>query len=623
MNQNRHGNNNRRSGGGGNNNGKSNEKKKNRTTLCAVLATLLFVFAVAASFFHGEMLAFLPNDNNNNSLVPETTRIKKIKPKGNNGTTQENQQYQQQERQKQQQQQRWQPFQVEIDEYIQLSAQRGHAGAITTTIDGGPSLLSSSQWEYPVLSEESLGRALWNRTMYIDGDSLSYYFAVLLLHCLDYVCENGLDGKNPRPPLTNVKSMLENNSNSNETLLLRSGYKEHYANLWQRVRGQKNAFRWSSGQKRFDQCFLRGRHNKGDENNATTNEEEETSASYVTVQYSFYYNQRDSAENSILLPSSSRSAAAAGTNNSSSNNNNTTTTDVAVVDFDVFHRLHLFPMMDGWNTEMVMGNLGPSLNFENQIETTVRLASNAGAKCVFLRTSNPICESKDNPRYRLVREFYRNLEELDRDDRRRDGNGASFNEEACQTRIDAWGSSISDVVKSSLGGLRKTDLCNTTRLRSKQIELEMRCVEAMSKQLPPSLEEEEEEEGTTTAATKNGSSSEKEFYYGNNNNDSDDNNVKILRELCSYRFSQINAGGVESRRDQMRQFALANQERYLREGNTKLIYFDWYKIVKDIVHPDGGDDDDNYCRYTDDSVHYGKLLPVQLKLITNVIARHC
>ena len=584
---------------------------------CAAFVTLLSVFA--ACFF----------PLNISSTVSETTTTR------NNGTEETSPQ--------QQQQQRWQPFQVEIDEYIRLSAQRGHAGAVRSSPRSSP-----RSWEYPALSAESLGRALRNKTIYVDGESFCYYLAVLLLHCLDYLCENGLDGKNPTPPLTNVKSMLLEDD-TNEPMSLRSGRKEHYANLW------------GNGRNRFDRCFLhRGEKEKnfeGDENATTTKEEETTSSPYVTVLHSFYYNQRDSAEDSILLPSRSTPPPPPPAAGASSNNNNfnnkvaTTTIDVAVLDFAAMHRLHLFPVKNGWNTDKVLENIGPSLRFRNQIERTVKLASEAGAKCVFLRTPNPICESKDVGPYRLAREFYRNLEELDRcgggnsvshrddddgsngsngNDNNSNGNGTVallFDEEGCRRRIDAWESGIPDVIESSLGVLRKTDLCNVTRLRSKRFELETRCVETITSKLrklnssssQSSLEEEEEEEETTANTNDDGGggNEKKEFYnYGND----DDVENKTIRKLCSYRFSQTNMG-VESRRDQIRRFVLANQERYYRrreekkKSSTKLIYFDWYRIVRDY--------DYDYCRYTEDSVHYGNLLPLQLKLITNIIARHC
>ena len=116
----------------------------------------------------------------------------------------------------QQQQQRWQPFQVEIDNYIESSERRHHTGTIATTL--------IDPWEYPALSAESLALSLWNQTIYINGDYLSYYFAVLLLHCLDYLCENGVDGKNSSPPVTDVKTILEKEA-------LYSGVKEHYHHL--------------------------------------------------------------------------------------------------------------------------------------------------------------------------------------------------------------------------------------------------------------------------------------------------------------------------------------------------------------------------------------------------------
>ena len=128
-------------------------------------------------------------------------------------------------------------------------------------------------------------------------------------------------------------------------------------------------------------------------------------SSYVTVKHSFYYNQTDSAEKSMLSTASA---------NSSEVNEKQTTTDVAVLDFAAFHRLHLFPIRDSWNTEIMMANLGPSIKFEKQIKKTVDLASDAGMRCVFLRTLNPICEYKQPNGFWVVLEYYRNLEELDR-----------------------------------------------------------------------------------------------------------------------------------------------------------------------------------------------------------------
>ena len=453
----------------------------------------------------------------------------------------------------QQQQQRWQPFQVEINDYIESSKRRHHTGTIATK--------SIDPWEYPALSAESLALSLRNRTIYIDGDSLSYYFAVLLLHCLDYLCENGVDGKNPSPPVTDVKTILENEA-------LYSGVKEHYYHLW------------GGGPKQFDRCFLRvggGANDAKDDDEEKTITEDEAMSSYVIVKHSFYYNQADSAEKSMLSTASA---------NNSEVDEKQTTTDVAVLDFAILHRLHLFPIRDSWTTEMMMANLGPSIKFEEQIKRTVDLASGAGARCVFLRTPNPICESKQPNGYLVVREYYRNLEELDRRD------NVVFDEEGCRDRIGAWKSRISDSVSSSWGKVDKTDLCNATRLRSKRFELETRCVEMISNQL-------------ISKRKKDG----EKYNYG----DDDRGILQDVQALCSYRFSQTNIG-LENRRGQIRHFVLTNQERYQRERNVKLIYFDWYRIVKDH---------DNYCQYTIDSVHYGSLLPVQLKLITNIISRHC
>ena len=453
----------------------------------------------------------------------------------------------------QQQQKRWQPFQVEINDYIESSERRHHAGTIAAA--------SIDPWEYPALSAESLARSLRNRTIYIDGDSLPYYFAVLLLHFLDYLCENGVDGKNPSPPVTDVKTILENEA-------LYSGVKEHYHHLW------------GSGRKQFNRCFLRvggGENDAKDDDKEKARTEDEVLSSYVTVKHSFYYNQADSAEKLMLSTASA---------NNSEVNETQTTTDVAVLDFAAFHRLHLFPMRDSWNTEMMMANLGPSIKFEEQIKRTVDLASDAGARCVFLRTPNPICESKQPKDYWVIREYYRNLEELDRRD------NVVFDEEGCRDRIGAWGGRISDSVSSSWGKVDKTDLCNATRLRSKRFELETRCVEMISNRL--------------ISERKKGG---EEYNYGDDNRGT----LQDVQALCSYQFSQTNIG-IESRRGQLRRFVLTNQERYQRERNIKLIYFDWYRIVKGH---------DNYCQYTIDSFHYGSLLPLQLKLITNIISRHC
>ena len=58
------------------------------------------------------------------------------------------------------QQQRWkQPFQIEIDEYIQSSARRGYFGA------GNITTVNGSSWEYPALSVGSLTRSLRNKTI--------------------------------------------------------------------------------------------------------------------------------------------------------------------------------------------------------------------------------------------------------------------------------------------------------------------------------------------------------------------------------------------------------------------------------------------------------------------------
>ena len=197
----------------------------------------------------------------------------------------------------QQQQKRWQPFQVEINDYIESSERRHHAGTIAAA--------SIDPWEYPALSAESLARSLRNRTIYIDGDSLPYYFAVLLLHFLDYLCKNGVDGKNPSPPVTDVKTILENEA-------LYSGVKEHYHHLW------------GSGRKQFNRCFLRvggGENDAKDDDEEKARTEDEALSSYVTVKHSFYYNQADSAEK-LMLSTASANNSETQTDHCSSNNKN-------------------------------------------------------------------------------------------------------------------------------------------------------------------------------------------------------------------------------------------------------------------------------------------------------------
>jgi len=439
----------------------------------------------------------------------------------------------------------WQQFQVEINSYIDRSTLGGHRrGEINiTTING-------SSWEYSALSAESLASSLRNKTIYISGDSTIFDIADLLLLCLDHLCINGLEG-NPNPAI-NVKSMLDNEE-------LYSGTYPAWSTMHENL--------WGSGEKQFNRCFFR------DKKKATKKED----VSFVTVKHSFYYKQRDSVEEKILARPVTGANANASANAHTTNHTDTAispATDIAILNFAVAHRLHLFPIKNGWNTEMVIANLGPSIRFEEQIQKTVNLASEAGARCIILKTMNPICESEDKAIFRLPREFYRNLEELSR-------NGGTFDEEACYSRIDKWKDIVPDY-HSSLGNLSKTDLCNTTALRSKRSELEAGCVGTISNQLL--------EEGK-----------------------GDEYNAEEIQTLCSYKFSQTNVG-IESRRDQVQHFVQTNQERYLREHNVKVIFFDWYKIVKDH---------DNYCQYTKDTVHYGSLLPLQLKFITNIIGRHC
>jgi len=483
------------------------------------------------------------------------------------------------------QQQRWkQPFQVEIDEYVQSSARRGHFGAGTiTTVNG-------SSWEYPALSVESLARSLRNKTIYIDGDSHVYYFTVQLLYFLKYLCPNKCRvGKSTsqsrpfeptaqcpegeesyyamhpdvakvwRPKIAfdhwlrfgkregrkyecNCDDVTSGGANISAILeheQLYSGVKEHYKSLW------------GNGQIRFDNCFPL------EEKDQTKDDGTGETASYVTVQHSFYYDQVDSGEESILS-SATRAKP---------------TTDIAILDFAVMHRLHLFPVKDDrWGTEKMIRNLGPSMRFEEQIERTVNSVADAGAKCIFLKTPNTMCSVKDPSMERnFVREFYGNLDELDR---------GVFDEDSCRKRMEAWRSDMPDSYKSSFGELSRLDMCDATRLQAKGSELTNACVETVQKQLL--------REG-------------KDMEYGD------------THSLCSYRFAQTNVG-QESRRDQFQHFVSTNQERYWRERNVKLIYFDFYQIVKDH---------DSYCQHADDSNHYGKLLPLQVKLITNIIGQHC
>lgn len=429
------------------------------------------------------------------------------------------------------QQQRWkQPFQVEIDDYIQSSARRGHFGAGTNTTANG------SSWEYPALSVESLARSLRNKTIYIDGDSHVYYFTVQLLYFLNYLCPNksrvGKSTSQSPKSRANISAILEHEQ-------LYSGVKEHYTSLW------------GNGQIRFDNCFPL------EEKDQTKDDGTGETASHVTVQHSFYYDQVDSGEESILS-SATRAKP---------------TTDIAILNFAVMHRLHLFPVKDNhWGTEKMIRNLGPSIRFEEQIERTVNSVADAGAKCIFLKTPNTMCSVKDPSMERnFVREFYGNLDELDR---------GVFDEDSCRARMGAWRSEMPDSYKSSFGELSRLDMCNATRLQAKGSELINACVEIVQKQLL--------REG-------------KDMEYGD------------THSLCSYRFAQTNVG-QESRRDQFQHFVSTNQERYWRERNVKLIYFDFYQIVKDH---------DSYCQYADDSNHYGKLLPLQVKLITNIIGQHC
>ena len=457
------------------------------------------------------------------------------------------------------QQQRWkQPFQVEIDEYIQSSARKGYFGAGTiTTVNG-------SSWEYPALSVESLTRSLRNKTIYIDGDSHVYYFTAQLLYFLDYLCPNkSRVGKSTPKSRANIPAILEHEQ-------LYSGVKQNYKSLW------------GNGQIRFDNCFPL------EEKNRTKDDGIGETASYVTVQHSFYYDQVDSGEESILSSTNNAQRSKKKKKKKSANPNNNDadiddrsrvertrakpTTDIAILNFAVMHRMHLFPIKDRWNTEKMIRNLGPSIRFEEQIERTVNSVADAGAKCIFLKTPNPMCSLKDpNMERNFVREFYGNLVELDR---------GVFDEDSCRARMGAWRYEMPDSYNSSFGELSRLDMCNATRLQSKGSELINACVETLHKQLF--------REG-------------KDMEYGD------------AHSLCSYRFAQTNVG-EESRRDQFQHFVSMNQERYWRERNVKLIYFDFYQIVKDH---------DNYCQYADDANHYGKLLPLQVKLITNIIGQHC
>ena len=163
----------------------------------------------------------------------------------------------------------------------------------------------------------------------------------------------------------------------------------------------------------------------------------------MNVKYIFYYEQSDSNEQSLLNSTSST----------------TTRTDIAILDFSLWHRLHLFPASSvKWGK--LLRNIDSCVNFKQQIKKTVDLSRNAGAKFIFPSTTNPICETKDNGRYRLIREFYRNIDKWDR---------GIFDEHEFKKKIisdnnkNAWIPSYT----TRFGEVHKKELCNTTALHRK------------------------------------------------------------------------------------------------------------------------------------------------------------
>lgn len=234
--------------------------------------------------------------------------------------------------------------------------------------------------------------------------------------------------------------------------------------------------------------------------------------------------------------------------------------DILFTNFAAYHGMTMFP------THINVGGTSNYIALDKHMMDTVKAAKKSNAKCVFFRTPNPICENNYHSDWRLISAFYHSLHDMEL---------GKFNATKCNEEVPDL-----DPLKKNKYGLSMTrkEVCDEKILRKKGPQFASKCIQEMKESLDYS---------STDKAS--------------------------IQKACSYSNSLTNIG-VMNTRQRLMDFVQQHQKSLFRDTGIKLILFDYHTVVQGV---------DDHCRYSPDGRNYIPLLPLELKVFANIVAKHC